>query len=36
MQVFLFWGKLGNQAKFWQSGKILAIWQDFDNLAKYA
>ena len=26
-QPFVFWGKLGNQAKFWQRGKILATWQ---------
>jgi hypothetical protein len=26
---------VGNQARFWQLGKILAIWQDFGNLEEY-
>jgi hypothetical protein len=34
-QVFVFWGKLGNQARSWQSGKILATWQDFGNQARF-
>jgi hypothetical protein len=33
MQIF-FGGKLGNQAKFWQRGKILAVWQNSGNVAK--
>ena len=34
-QVFVFWEKLGNLARFWQSCKILVTWQDFGNVAKY-
>jgi hypothetical protein len=34
MQVLFFLGKLDNQARFWQRGKILATWQDFGNVAK--
>jgi hypothetical protein len=29
-------GKLGNQAKFRQRGKILAMWQNSGNVAKLA